>query len=244
VEKSWSDLQRLRRKSLYYRAANAATGGLFWSRLRLMGANCSLWREDFEAVNGFDECYIGWGTADEDLRRRLRDLGLRWREVMAEALVWHLPHPPTPTKPQRIKDGRNIARYDSGLYLTRPLRGLRHRGPAELTLSLAGEVGRGAEVSASAGRRFLPADAEVVLLGLERPAQPCGQETPGQVRAAFVAPGTSPQDAAREWARWRGVPMVFSPWDAEEAERIFPGRAARYPLEAGALAFPAVGRKR
>lgn len=37
---------------------------------------CMVWRKDFEAVNGYNECVDGWGTEDYDLYRRLVGKGL------------------------------------------------------------------------------------------------------------------------------------------------------------------------
>ena len=51
-----------------------------WSEARdeLTGAktcNLAVWREDFLAVNGFDEEFIGWGYEDSDLVQRLLNAG-------------------------------------------------------------------------------------------------------------------------------------------------------------------------
>ena len=46
------------------------------SKPRLAGGNCGMWRRDFEAVNGCDERFVGWGQEDDDLGLRLRAAGV------------------------------------------------------------------------------------------------------------------------------------------------------------------------
>jgi glycosyltransferase involved in cell wall biosynthesis len=83
-----------------------------------MGLNYSLWREDLLAVNGYDENFRGWGKADGDVRDRLRAIGVRPKSAWAEAIIFHLWHPPHPTKFQFV-DGR---RTRNALYARRPVR--------------------------------------------------------------------------------------------------------------------------
>lgn len=104
------------------------------SRLRLMAANLSLYKSDYMKVNGFDERYKGWGTADEDLCRRFFRAGLDWRSVYLKAKVFHIAHPPDPTKPKRVKLGRNIDRYERGFYLTKAFIGVNKRTLSDLNL--------------------------------------------------------------------------------------------------------------
>jgi hypothetical protein len=161
VDRSRRDIRRLRRKSWWYRAL----GGLAWHRLRLLGANFSLWRADFEAINGFDEGYVGWGAADEDLRRRLHDAGIAWGDVMGRAMVWHIPHPPVASKPAKVKQGRNASRYDAWTFLTRPVDGLETRAGEDLVVAV-GELespGRIA-VAASAGSWLPPVDVRLRIV--------------------------------------------------------------------------------
>lgn len=63
----------------------------------IIGCNLAVWREDLVAVNGFDEEYSGWGIGeDSDLGTRLYHLGRRRKFVYAQAIVYHLNHPPAP----------------------------------------------------------------------------------------------------------------------------------------------------
>lgn len=49
-------------------------------------------RTDFEAVNGFDMRYVGWGEQDVDLAVRLRRLGLRSSWAGPQSTMLHLSH--------------------------------------------------------------------------------------------------------------------------------------------------------
>ena len=72
-----------------------------WLRLpmrpRLSGNNIALWRTDFEAVNGFDEQFVGWGLEDRDLQLRLGRVGVRVKSILLETAPVHLWHPPAPS---------------------------------------------------------------------------------------------------------------------------------------------------
>jgi GT2 family glycosyltransferase len=50
-------------------------------------------RADFEAVNGFDLRFVGWGDQDVDLAVRLRRLGLRCGFAGPQSAMLHLWHP-------------------------------------------------------------------------------------------------------------------------------------------------------
>ena len=50
-------------------------------------------RSDFEAVNGFDTRFVGWGEEDVDLAVRLRGFGLRCGYAGPRAVLLHLWHP-------------------------------------------------------------------------------------------------------------------------------------------------------
>jgi glycosyltransferase involved in cell wall biosynthesis len=54
--------------------------------------NLSAWRDDLVRVNGFDECYSGWGLEDSDLVIRLVHAGVRHKSARFAAPVFHLWH--------------------------------------------------------------------------------------------------------------------------------------------------------
>lgn len=61
-----------------------------WTGIR--SCNLAVWREDFEAVNGFDETFSGWGHEDADLVLRLHHLGLARCNGFLATEVFHLWH--------------------------------------------------------------------------------------------------------------------------------------------------------
>ena len=61
-----------------------------WNGIR--SCNFGLWRRDFEAVNGFDETFEGWGHEDADLVLRLYHLGLKQKNGFWATEVFHLWH--------------------------------------------------------------------------------------------------------------------------------------------------------
>jgi len=62
-----------------------------WKGIR--SCNLGLWYRDFEAVNGFDESFSGWGHEDADLVLRLHHLGCRRKNGFFATEVFHLWHP-------------------------------------------------------------------------------------------------------------------------------------------------------
>ncbi len=76
---------------------------------KLRAGNFSLFRADFERVNGFDENFVGWGQEDDDLGRRLVMAGLRPRSIVPWAAAYHLHHPRVHRG--RWRDGPNVAYF-------------------------------------------------------------------------------------------------------------------------------------
>jgi GT2 family glycosyltransferase len=62
-----------------------------WRGIR--SCNFAVWRRDFEAVNGFDETFAGWGHEDADLVLRLHHAGLVRKNGFWATEVFHLHHP-------------------------------------------------------------------------------------------------------------------------------------------------------
>lgn len=61
----------------------------------LTGCNLSLYKKDFELLNGFCEEYEGWGAEDFDLGFRAFMEGLKFKFLFKKAYVYHLYHPQT-----------------------------------------------------------------------------------------------------------------------------------------------------
>ena len=131
---------------------------------RLAGGNFSVWRSDYERVNGFDERFRGWGQEDDDLGLRLRAAGVRLESILDRTFSLHVWHPTDPTATKRWRDGANVAYFHRRGRLTvcreglvrRPLEDLRWRLPADLG---ATELGRGLrDLLGEASRQGQPAD--------------------------------------------------------------------------------------
>jgi len=75
-------------------------------RKATFGGHFSAFRRDLEAVNGYDENYVGWGGEDVDLAMRMVMAGFRGRSVIQSARALHLWHP-AEIKDLHWKDGAN-----------------------------------------------------------------------------------------------------------------------------------------
>jgi glycosyltransferase involved in cell wall biosynthesis len=61
-----------------------------WRGIR--SCNLGVWRRDYEAVDGFDETFVGWGHEDADLVLRLHNLGVARKNGFFATEVYHLWH--------------------------------------------------------------------------------------------------------------------------------------------------------
>ena len=91
-----------------------------WQGIR--SCNLAVWRDDFLAVNGFEEQFSGWGHEDADLVLRLHEQGIRRCNGFLATEVFHLWHPEN----SRIDASRNRDRVLERL--------LTHQKRAELGL--------------------------------------------------------------------------------------------------------------
>jgi predicted glycosyltransferase involved in capsule biosynthesis len=64
--------------------------GFKWKGIR--SCNLAVWRQDFFAVNGFDETFEGWGHEDADLVLRLSHFGVQRKNGFWATEVYHLWH--------------------------------------------------------------------------------------------------------------------------------------------------------
>ena len=90
----------LARKKHINRASPAISlPGTFWrnrsprSWEKIRGCNWAIWRRDYEAVNGSDESFEGWGAEDKDLAVRLINNGVKMKDGRNCSFVLHLWHP-------------------------------------------------------------------------------------------------------------------------------------------------------
>lgn len=88
-------------------AAAVPAGGLRSVR----GGNMGFWRDDFVAVNGYDEAFTGWGREDTDLVIRFYRRGLRRRWFKLRGVTWHLHH----REASRASLGQNDALLERAL---------------------------------------------------------------------------------------------------------------------------------
>ncbi len=56
------------------------------------GCNTSFFKSDFEAVNGYNEDFKGWGREDSELAYRLHNFGLSGKRLRYCGIVYHIHH--------------------------------------------------------------------------------------------------------------------------------------------------------
>lgn len=59
---------------------------------KFRGCNVSFWRNDFIAINGYNEDFEGWGREDSDLAIRLGNYGIKAKRLRYAGIVYHLYH--------------------------------------------------------------------------------------------------------------------------------------------------------
>ncbi|MCF6268096.1 MAG: glycosyltransferase [Melioribacteraceae bacterium] len=78
----------------------------------LRGGCCAIDKEDFVAINGYDEKYIGWGSEDDDMGHRLYSFGRAGVNPFRKEYTLHLYHEKASIKNVRLKEQANY-RYHS-----------------------------------------------------------------------------------------------------------------------------------
>jgi glycosyltransferase involved in cell wall biosynthesis len=88
-----------------------------------MGLNYSAPREALVRINGYDEEFSGWGSADGDVRERLRRIAVVPFSLYRTALVMHMWHPVEETKVKEItkRNRAYAARDDIPIFCRRGL---------------------------------------------------------------------------------------------------------------------------
>ncbi len=66
--------------------------------------NFAFWKKDAEAVNGFNEEFLGWGREDSEFTARLLNNGIRRQNIRFSALAYHLFHQMNSRKSLPIND--------------------------------------------------------------------------------------------------------------------------------------------
>jgi glycosyltransferase involved in cell wall biosynthesis len=54
--------------------------------------NFAFWREHAEAINGFNENFVGWGKEDSEFTARMLNLGVKRQNLKFRGLAYHLHH--------------------------------------------------------------------------------------------------------------------------------------------------------
>jgi glycosyltransferase involved in cell wall biosynthesis len=131
-----------------------------WRRIK--SCNLAIWRDHFDAVNGFDESFVGWGHEDADLVLRLARHGVRRKSGAFGTEVFHLYHPENDRANESANRTKVEARLQSGL--VRVTDGLSaHPGRGERFAVIAGQAPDAAptprEAGDPAGRRTAPASS-------------------------------------------------------------------------------------
>ncbi|MCB0457872.1 MAG: glycosyltransferase family 2 protein [Flavobacteriaceae bacterium] len=59
---------------------------------KLRGCNLSFWKQDFIAVNGYNEAMTGWGREDSELIVRMLNKGIKGKRLKFGGIVYHIWH--------------------------------------------------------------------------------------------------------------------------------------------------------
>lgn len=78
------------------------------ARKQRCSSHFSIHRQDMEAINGYDENFVGWGGEDEDISLRMVKAGYRGHSIIRDARVLHLWHPKE-LGGKHWKEGSNVS---------------------------------------------------------------------------------------------------------------------------------------
>jgi glycosyltransferase involved in cell wall biosynthesis len=99
--------------------------GFEWRGIR--SCNLAVWRDDFVAVNGFDETFEGWGHEDADLVLRLSHLGILRKNGFMATEVYHLWHRESQRDHESVNKQKVFQRMKTGIVQAE--KGLAQIGP-------------------------------------------------------------------------------------------------------------------
>jgi len=110
-------------------------GQFLWKGIR--SCNMGVWKTHYEAINGFDESFVGWGHEDADFVLRLHNFGIIRKNGYAATEVYHLWHPESSRASESVNARKVRDRMQSGQYL--PTLGYREsRGGREVEIRTLG----------------------------------------------------------------------------------------------------------
>jgi hypothetical protein len=122
----------------------------------LRSGDFSIWREDYQRINGFDENFCGWGGEDDDLGWRLRRAGMRLQSLMRWTYSYHLWHPVGVTVPAQPKLAPNAQYQWHKGKLICCRNGLVKRTWNDLAVRIVGRAARPAAVQRMIAGRISP----------------------------------------------------------------------------------------
>lgn len=105
--------------------------GFRWRGIR--SCNMGVWRADFEAVNGFDESFVGWGHEDADFVLRLHNLGVVRKNGYCATEVYHLWHPES-SRTQASENAQRVRNRQESLQIKADLGYLECRLQGEVSV--------------------------------------------------------------------------------------------------------------
>lgn len=100
-----NDFQRKKIKSQFVKDYISFLGHKFYlvkQKPKLRGGVCAINRDDYFAVNGYDENFIGWGNEDDDIRKRLYRFGVSGFNPFYNEFPLHLYHEPFHDSGERV----------------------------------------------------------------------------------------------------------------------------------------------
>jgi GT2 family glycosyltransferase len=165
------------------------------SKPRLAGGDFGVWRGDFEAVNGFDERFVGWGQEDDDLGLRLRAAGVRLESALDETQSLHVWHPTDPSATPRWRDGANVSYFSRRGRLTACRDGLGSRGNAAVSWGLPNDVAAtplGRRLASLLARATIAAPAAACEIEIVVAPSAISFTRPAECRLLLVPAGTQP----------------------------------------------------
>ena len=103
---SWGTSKKPHAIRSHFLARLHLQGGLLYKKGGMASANFSIWRSDYEKVNGFNERFAGYCGEDHELADRLNDMGISMKKMVHLGVAYHFDHPLTHAIRWEDADGR------------------------------------------------------------------------------------------------------------------------------------------